>query len=141
AIDPTRFFGQRLLIYLLTGRAVDALRVLEQRGAAVGGQQEPWFLLLRCDVYMNIGRYADAIADCERATAGETFYLVWLSLAAAYGQTDQLEKAVKAKDELLRRVPSFTISRSAAKWALHEIYASAMREHFYPGLRKAGVPE
>ncbi len=142
SIDPTRYFAQRILLHTYTGRAEEAVRVVEQRAAAVGGQSDTWFRMLRCDAYIHLGRYADAIADCERAAAGETYYWVWLDLAAAYGQTGDFEKAAKAKDELLRRVPTFTISRLVAKRiSSHPAYQRAMQEHFYPGLRKAGVPE
>jgi class 3 adenylate cyclase/tetratricopeptide (TPR) repeat protein len=140
AIDPTQFFGQRMLLYVSTGRAQEALKVLEERAALVGGQ-DAWFRFLRCDVYMHLGRYAEALAECERA-AGEQFVLIWLDLAAAYGQTGELEKAAKAKDELLRLVPTFTISRYVAKGiSPHPVYLRAVDEHIIPGLRKAGVPE
>ena len=140
AIDPTRFFGQRMLLYVSTGRAQEALKVLEERAALVGGQ-DAWFRFLRCDVFMHLGRYAEALAECERA-AGEQFVLIWVDLAAAYGQTGELEKAGKAKDELLRLVPTFTISRYAAqRISPHPAYLRAVDEHIIPGLRKAGVPE
>ena len=142
SIDPSWYFAQRVLLHVYTGRAVEALRVLEQREAAVGGQGDTWFRMLRCDAYVHLGRYAEAIADCERAAAGETHYWLWLDLAAAYGQSGDLDKAAKAKDELLRRAPTFTISRLVAKRiSPHPAYERSMREHFYPGLRNAGVPE
>ena len=142
SIDPSRYFAQRFLILNWTGRSEEALRVVEQREVAIGGQRDSWFRVLRCDANMHLGRYADAIADCERAAAGETYYWLWLDLAAAYGQSGDLEKAAKAKDELMRRVPTFTISRMVAKRiSSHPAYERSMREHFYPGLRKAGVRE
>jgi len=142
SIDPSRYFAQRVLLHGYNGRPDEALRTVEQRAAALGGQLDPWFRMLRCDANVQLGRYAEAIADCERATGGVTYYWVWLDLAAAYGQAGDLEKAAKAKDELMRRVPTFTISRMVAKRiSTDPAYVRAMREHFYPGLRKAGVPE
>ena len=142
SIDPSRYFAQWTLLHVYTGRADEALRVVERQAAAVGGQQDPWFRMLRCDASIHLGRYAEAIADCERATGGVTHYWIWLDLAAAYGQSGDLDKAAKAKDELMRRVPTFTISRMVAKRiSSNPVYERSMREHFYPGLRKAGVPE
>jgi len=53
-----------------------------------------------------------------------------------------VDKATKAKGEILRRVPAFTVSRLERKRMSNDpTYLHQMREHVYAGLRKAGVPE
>jgi hypothetical protein len=42
----------------------------------------------------------------------------------------------------MKRVPDFTISRlDARRFSPHPVWIEEIRNNFYPGLRKAGVPE
>ena len=83
-------------------------------------------------------------APREAKPRGEKEPEVWRSeiLGASPVVRELLDKAAKAKDEVLRRVPEFTLSRLDRKRASkNPVYERQMREHLYAGLRKAGIPE
>lgn len=51
-------------------------------------------------------------------------------------------RAAEAKAQLMKRAPDLTISRLEAKqFSSHPVWVAEIRNHFIPGLRKAGVPE
>ncbi len=143
ALDPTRFnlLLTRALLFIVTGRSAEALKVIDTRNA-MAGTPDSDFLFLACHANIHLGQYAEAIAKCGRAVANENEFWVYLDLTAAYAQTGDMVKAAAAKAQLMRRVPDFTISRVEAKqFSNHPIWVEEIRTRFIPGLRKAGVPE
>ena len=140
ALDPTSFFMQRGLLYLRSGRAAAALDVIEARRSLLGTDTD--FRSLACLAHLHLGHYQQAIAECERAAVSDNSYFVYLQLTAAYAQAGDSAKAAKAKAELMRRVPDFTIARFEQKqFSTDPIAVEEVRRHVIPGLRKAGVPE
>jgi predicted Zn-dependent protease len=89
------------------------------------------------------GTTADAVRACERATTFlDASWRNYLTLAAAYGQHGDVDKAVKARAELAQRQPGYTIATDrAAQFSHHAEYLRLQELHFYPGLRKAKLPE
>jgi TolB-like protein len=141
SLDPTRFFFIRIALFILTGRSEEALKVVDAR-ASMLGRMDPEFRGIACHAHLHLGHYERAIAECERAAASDNSHLIWIDLTAAYAQTGDMTKAAAAKAELLRRVPTFTMSRFEAKqFSNNPQWQQEIRTHFIPGLRKAGVPE
>jgi len=97
---------------------------------------------LRARAYLSLGRYNDVIKFGERAAPLEDFYLVYLYLTAAYAQTGEMAKAARAKEQLLKLNPGYTIARYR-KLQISDVpeFWQQTEEHMFAGLRKAGVPE
>ena len=141
SLDPTRFFFTRISLLTLTGRSPEALQLIDAR-AAMLGQMDPDFRQSACDCHLHLGHYEQAIAECERAAVTNQWYGLWLDLAAAYAQTGDMTKAAAAKAELMRRAPTFSISRfERRQFSNNPTWLREMRTHVIPGLRMAGVPE
>ena len=143
ALDPSRFNSllTRSLLYIASGRSAEALQVIDKRNAMVGAPDSN-FLFIACHAHVHLGRYAEAINECERAVADNNDYWVYLDLTAAYAQSGDMARAAAAKTQLMKRVPDFTISRLEAKqFSNNPIWVEEIRTRFNPGLRKAGVPE
>ena len=143
ALDPSRFNSllTRSLLYITSGRSAEALQVIEKRNAMVGAPDSN-FLFIACHAHVHLGRYAEAISECERAVADNNDYWVYLDLTAAYAQTDDMARAAAAKTQLMKRVPDFTIARLEAKqFSNNPTWQREIRDNFISGLRKAGVPE
>jgi TolB-like protein len=139
-LNPTSFFEQRGHLFIGSGRAADALDVIEARRSLLGTDTD--FRSLACDAHLHLGHYEQAIAECERAAVNVDSYWVYLNLTAAYAQAGDLAKAAKAKAELMRRVPDLTIARFEQKqFSTNPIWVEEIRTHVISGLRKAGVPE
>jgi len=63
-------------------------------------------------------------------------------LAAAYGQLGATDRAAAEKAKILRAAPGFTIEAlRAKKYSIQPDYVRLAEMHWYPGLRKAGIPE
>ena len=141
ALDPTRFSLQRSLLYIVTGRSAEALQVIAKRNAMLGAPGSD-SLFLACHAHVHLGRYEEAIEECERAVVDSNDYWVYLDLTAAYAQTDDMARAAAAKTQLMKRVPDFTIARLEAKqFSNNATWQREIRDNFISGLRKAGVPE
>ena len=144
-IDPYRTvsLADRALLLILTGRAEEALGILDQaialdpRSPAV-----PQFLQYQCWGDLLLGRYDDAISACERALALEDRWLRRIYLVAACAQKGDMAKAAVEKAKLLKREPRITIAwLDAAPDSKNPIYLQQREAHYIRGLRKAGIPE
>ncbi|MCU0938001.1 MAG: tetratricopeptide repeat protein, partial [Burkholderiaceae bacterium] len=131
----------RLLV--ATGRPEQALAAFDRalklhpEGATVGVH-----LYNRCRAQLFLGRYQQAIDDCNRSIAFTPDWPDYMMLAAAYAQTGDLARAQQARDELLRRRPQFRLGLLHAEGEAMAPAAAQLREaHLIAGLRKAGVPD
>jgi adenylate cyclase len=144
-IDPHRnsTFGERGLLFNLTGRPEEALPLVEQAIALdPRGPEVASFLQFQGRAYLQLGRYDDAILACEKSLALEDYWVCYYYLVAAYAQKGDLAKAAVAKSELLSRRPDMSIARiKARKMSDSPIYLQQVETHIYAGLRKAGIPE
>jgi hypothetical protein len=84
-----------------------------------------------------------AESACEKAaTLDNTTWHYQVLLLAASAQNGDMQKAAVAKTELLKRQPGFSIAKDkAARLSDHPDYLKMLEAHYYPGLRKAGIPE
>jgi adenylate cyclase len=144
-IDPGRSdaYTMRGLYLMLMARSDEAFAELNKAiGADPRQANDAELLRIRCRLHLGLGRYDDAISDCERSAALDPFWLTHVWLAAAYGQRGYLDKAAAAKVQVLRQRPEFTIaSFKALNPSDVSAYWAQIETHVFPGLRKAGVPE
>jgi len=144
-LDPARAstLGTRALYLNWMGRPAEALP-LTAKAIEINPADRSFELRVACRAYLQLGRYDDAIAACEKSAAEDEYWTTQVYLAAAYGQKGEIAKAAAAKVEALKRQPKLTI-----KWykdlilqvSDNAIFEQQNETHFYPGLRKAGVPE
>ena len=89
-----------------------------------------------------LGRYDDAIGECERAASQVNFFALHEFLTAAYAHKGDMARAAAAKERLLTARPGFTLSWIRSYAALqHPLWQEQFETHVIAGLRKAGVPE
>jgi tetratricopeptide (TPR) repeat protein len=145
-LDPTRLapLAQRAWLMLFTGHAAEALDLVNEalaRGSS-NSFETSFALGTRCGVELRLGRYEDAIADCEKALANQDSWFEHSLLAAAYAQIGKLDRAAAEKDRLLHLRSWFSIADDkASQMSDNPTYLQQTEMHFYAGLRKAGVPE
>jgi hypothetical protein len=96
-----------------------------------------------CEAYLLLGQYDKAVVDCEKAAghAVDEFELAWF-LAPAYAHVGNMIRAREEAAKILRRSPGFTIAALRAKrFSTNPEYMKLAEEHWYSGLRQAGIPE
>lgn len=135
--------GQRGLLLINAGRAEEALPSIDRAirlnpvSDAVGVH-----LNMRCRALLYLGRYAEAIDACQRATTSAPDWPDYMLLTAAYAMAGDMTRAATARTELLRREPRFSIRWVRALAGEPSPRAAQQREqHLFAGLRKAGIPE
>ena len=131
----------RAWVMTMTGRPDEAVKLVE-RALAMNTPNIGWTLRIACEAHLLAGQAEQAIATCEKATGTSIYWYTHLSLAAAYANHGDMDKAAAAKAEMLRTVPGYTISQLRAKrYSDHPEYVKLAEEYWYAGLRKAGIPE
>ena len=92
---------------------------------------------------MLLGEYRQAVESLEKARGlGLDELLIYLFLAAAYGQLGDVENAAAARADLLRLVPGYTIASHKSKgYSMNPDYMRLAETHLYAGMRKAGFAE
>jgi len=128
-----------------SGRAEESLHWIEKAlasEASEGGALFADLLQRKCGAYMMLGRYAEAVAACEKSAGlgGDVFTYIYLT--AAYAQQGADAKAVAAREQVFKLWPNFALAR----WPLltasdSPVYWQQLETHVLTGLRKAGVPE
>ena len=143
-LDPTSLgtLTGRAWIMFATGHPAEALAVAE-RAIAINPPGGAFQAMYVCRGNLMLGRYDTAVSACEKAAAlDDTEWHNQLLLVAAYAQHGDAEKAAVAKRELLKRQPGYTIARDrATRFSDEPEFVRQLDEYFYPGLRKAGIPE
>ena len=134
------FSGQ---ISLAQGRGEEALAAFD-RGIALNpaGAGIGVLMHFRCRALLLLARHAEAIESCERAVAFGPEWTDYMVLAAAYALQGDAPQAARARAELLRLQPAFSIGR-------HEALAgrsagappTPFEQVLHDGLRRAGLPE
>jgi adenylate cyclase len=90
--------------------------------------------------YYMLERYAEALPPLrECASRAPNLWFGHLCLAATYAQLGRLQEARAESAEVLRVQPTYSIDNTQRKWSIFKFPKDA--DHFYDGLRKAGLPE
>jgi len=132
----------RVWLLTMAGRPAEAVRLAHE----VIGMDPPgdwWVVRAECEALLLLGQYAEAVAACERAAgrSGIEFDIAYF-LAAAYAHTGNSTRAREEAAKILKGAPGFTIATLRAKqYSTHPDYMRLAEEHWYSGLRKAGIPE
>ena len=141
-LDPeaATHIADRSGLMIESGRPAEALKLADQVIAMDPNNFEA--MKNTCKAYVYLGRHEEAIPRCEKARAHSmnsrwSYYM----LTAAYAQLGDITRAEAAKKEALRMLPSVTIEALKAAAPPNAEYLRVAEEHFYPGLRKAGIPE
>ncbi len=125
-----------------TGRQSEA-ESLALRAIEMEPPGSAWEFRHLCQARLLMGRYAEALLDCERVSTLDPSPHGQMMLAAAYAQTGDTAKAAIVRAGVLKKLPKLTIANS--NWRMDESIGPAFRqqfaEHLLPGLLKAGFPE
>ena len=145
-LEPARAapLSQRAWFLLFVGRSSEALDVIEQALSRTSANsfESAFALATRCGVLLRLGRYDDAIADCEKAVANQDLWLADSVLVAAYAQKGDLASAAAIKARLLAMRPWYSLADEKSRQVSdNPTYVQQTETHFYAGLRKAGIPE
>jgi adenylate cyclase len=96
-----------------------------------------------CRAFLSLGRYDEAVQNCERAMATDESLFAHIYLTAAYAQKGDMARAADAKATLLRLSPRLTLEalkRHSGKPDIQR-FREQWDKHIIAGLRKAGIPE
>jgi tetratricopeptide (TPR) repeat protein len=78
------------------GRPAEALP-LTANAIEINAADRSFELRVACRAYLQLGRYDDAIAACEKSAAEDEYWTVHVYLVAAYAQKGEAAKAATAK--------------------------------------------
>jgi TolB-like protein/tetratricopeptide (TPR) repeat protein len=121
-----------------SGRPEQALPVAQL--ALAMDPQDPGSRHFLCKILIYLGRYADAVAACEKAAALENGWFNQFYLAAAYANAGDLAKATIARDELLRQQPGFTMQRYREMFrSSPPAFFELVDRHIAPAMRHVGL--
>ena len=145
-LDPTRAapLTQRAWLMLDMGRGPEALTLINESLARPmsNAHEESYALGTRCAVQLRLGRYDEAIADCQKSVASVDWWFANAMLIAAYAQKGDLANATIVKERLSNWRRGYTIADERAYLVSdNPTYRQQTETHFLAGLRKAGVPE
>jgi adenylate cyclase len=143
-IDPysAEFVTQRAWLLVVTGRPTEALPIVDQ-ALALKPTNPAMEMRVRCQAELLLGHPEEAIKACETTTALDpSHWIAHLFLVAAYANAGELDKAAAARRAVDQAAPGYTIERLRRyRYSEHPDYLRLVEDHWYAGLRKAGVPE
>jgi tetratricopeptide (TPR) repeat protein len=140
-------YAQAALDAIRMGAPQNALTLLKRQADIFPDvERTELHLIAKCRANVFLGLYDEAIASCEKASAGGVMGAdEKILLAAAYAQKGEIAKAQAAKDGALRLRRNITIayfkSRAIGQQSDTPAYDEKLERYFLPGLRKAGFPE
>ena len=123
--------------YVLTyvGRADEGLSLVE-KAMRRNPFYPDWYLNVLGMALYTVHQYEEAVAALKRIT--DLWEQPTLFLAASYAQSGRLEEAQAEMEQILEQHPESTVQ----SWSDSSPFADqADAEHFFDGLRKAGLPE
>ena len=135
---------QQREILLFLNRPDEALALGDQSASmfhAKNTGQEGYSHRTACTSNLLMGRYAVAVAECEKAAANDDWWIDQVYLTAGYGQLGDSAKAAAAKSALLAKKPTFTIEGFKPIYSGTAGFNDRVEAHLYAGLRKAGIPD
>jgi tetratricopeptide (TPR) repeat protein len=142
-IDPYQVEAliARAWALIFTGRAEEALPVID-RGVALHPKPQGSLIFGKCAAHVSLGRFENAIGECEQLLTLSSDWYGYVFLVAAYAQQGEMAKATAAKEEVLMRDTDISIARvKGLRVWLHPAFLQQLERHLFPGLRKAGISE
>ena len=141
-LDPSMGFNDRAWLLVMNGQANEALAVIE-RAFSIDPQAIGNYQAQKCWANLQLGRYDEAIAACEKWRAVDyQWFFPHVLLMAAYAQSGNAEKAAAERAIVFQRVPGYSIARYKDLWKSESpAYQAQTEAHIIAGLRKAGIPE
>jgi adenylate cyclase len=139
ALNPNDTDYQYAVPLLLSGNFSRAIEVLDAY-IRIDPFYPPITIMWLGATYYMLKRYAEALPllrECISRAPDMRGAHVWL--AATHAQLDQLEEARTEAAEVLRIEPKYTIDGTQRR--LNSFKFPKDAEHFFDGLRKAGLPE
>ena len=124
-----------------SGRAEEAIPLFETAYRLSPHDANVWaFFGIRAVAYIEMRQYDEAI-KCAREAVRKRYAKYWAfsHLVSALGHGGTAQEAEKAITELLARKPDFTVN--FAKIHLYYYRKPEQLDHYFQGLRKAGLPE
>jgi tetratricopeptide (TPR) repeat protein len=143
ALDPfsPAPYEYKAWLMTMTGRPGEALPLVD-RALSLDPESVGWAMRFACEAHLLLGQFDDAVSACEKAAGTNADWFITSYLAASYANRGDLDKAMAAKDALLRTVPTYTIAQLRAKhYSDVPEYLRMAEANWYSGLRKAGIPE
>ncbi len=104
-LDPSREQSLRAWLLVMNGQANEALAVVD-RALSVDPHANGSYLHQKCWASLQLGRYDDAIAACERFLAGDEYWFTHVLLMAAYARSAKRREGGRRKgDRASARAP------------------------------------
>jgi len=129
-------------VLIWSGRAEETLPWIDKALASASSGAIADLLQRKCRVYIQLDRYEEAVALCEKSAGLGSDAFTYVYLTAVYAQQGEDAKAAAAKERLLRLWPDFTLARfRSMQPSDNPVYWQAVETHLFGSLRKAGVPE
>jgi adenylate cyclase len=141
-LDPSMDFSLRVWLLVMNGQADEALAVVA-RALTIDPRAIGNYQVQSCWANLQLGRYRQAIAACEKSRAFEdNWFSTHVLLLAAYAQLGNQPKVADEKATLARLAPGYSVARYKSLWRSDSsAYQAQTEEHIIAGLRKAGIPE
>lgn len=144
-IDPfhNSALGERAFLFILTGRAEEALPLLEH-AIALDSQSPamPDFLHFKCWAHLHLSQFDKAIEACQKGATLGGGWMLNLRAAAAYAKKGDVARAKTARDQALKRSPPITIAYlSSWKASDNPVFIAQREENVFNPLRAIGIPE
>ena len=99
--------------------------------------------MYQCKAHLLLGQSNEAVAACEKAIGRDP--VAWsahLFLAAAQANLGQFDKARASLKAVEQMSPGYTLARLRGyRQGAHPEFQRQAEAHYYPGLRRAGMPE
>lgn len=127
----------------LTGREYEAIALLERATELSPYDPHLWtFHAVRAMALISLGDIAAAAEFARRAVRHPTAsYWPRATLVACLGLLGRTEEVEAARDDLLSRMPEYTVARAWADFAGLFSAPMSLAGRIVEGLRRAGVPE
>jgi adenylate cyclase len=139
ALNPNHINFQYAVPLILSGNFSRAIEVLDAC-IRIDPFYPPFTIVFLGLTYFMLKRCAEALPLLRECTArAPNMRLAHICLAATYAQLDQTEEAQAEVVEVLKIEPAFTIDGTQRRLFRFKFPKDA--EHFFDGLRKAGLPE
>lgn len=144
-IDPfhNSALAERAFLFILTGRAEEALPLLEH-AMALDPQSPatPNFLHFKCWANLHLSRFEEAAEACEKGAALGGHFMHHTRAAAAHARKGDMSRAQAALAQARKLAPALSIAYlSSWKASDNPVFIQQREENVFNPLRELGLPE